>query len=152
MLCALVLFPGGQSAPYVALCLVLLQHRLHLRIKRPVIQRQPFGQILMYRGFADAEFFGGGANRSPVFYEVKSQLLGPLFQIFTNRAPLPYTFAAGLCIWRGARLYARSAASACGTSFPPQSRRRAVRLVRWANCTTLASLRRPCVNIFHKSA
>lgn len=42
----------------------------------------------MHCGLADPEFFGGGADGRPVFYEVKGQLLGPLFQIFSDRAPL----------------------------------------------------------------
>ena len=88
--CPFVLFPRGQPAPDVALGLVLLQHRLHLRVERAVIQRQALGQILMYRGLADAELFRGGADGRPVFYEVKGQLLGPLFQILSDRAPLPY--------------------------------------------------------------
>ena len=105
-LCALVLFPRGQSAANVALRLVFLQHRLHLRVERAVIQRQALGQVLMYRGLADAELFRGGADGRPVFYEVKGQLPGPLFQILSDRAPLLYTFAAGLCIWRARRVYA----------------------------------------------
>ena len=105
-LCTLVLLPRGQSAPDMALGLVLLQHRLHLRVERAVIQRQALGQVLMYRGLADAELFRGGADGRPVFYEVKGQLPGPLFQILSDRAPLLYTFAAGLCIWRGGGVYA----------------------------------------------
>lgn len=92
-LCALVLFPRGQSAANVALRLVFLQHRLHLRVERAVIQRQTLRQVLMYRGLADAEPFGDSANRGPVLYEVKGQLLGPPFQIVSDRAPLPY------CCW-----------------------------------------------------
>ena len=60
----------------------------------------------LYRGLADAELFRGGADGRPVFYEVKGQLPGPLFQILSDRAPLLYTFAAGLCIWRARRVYA----------------------------------------------
>lgn len=56
MLFSLVLPPGGQAAPYVPLGLVFLQHLLHLQIQRPVIGRQPLGQVLMHRGLADAEF------------------------------------------------------------------------------------------------
>ena len=90
LLCTLVLLPRGQSAPDMALGLVFLQHRLYLRVERAVVQRQALGQVLMYRGFADAELFRGGADGGPVFYEVKGQLLGPLFQILSDRAPLPY--------------------------------------------------------------
>ena len=90
----------------MALGLVFLQHRLYLGVERAVVQRQALGQVLMYRGFADAELFRGGADGGPVFYEVKGQLLGPLFQILSDRAPLPYTFAAGLFLCRLCRHYA----------------------------------------------
>ena len=45
-------------------------------------------------GFADAELFGGGADSRPVLNEVKSQLLGSLFQIFFDSAPLPCSYCA----------------------------------------------------------
>ena len=88
-LCTPVLSPGGQAAPDVPLCLVFLQQRLHLNPQRPVVQRQSFADILMDGRLADAEFLCGGAHCRSVFYQVKSQLFGSLFQIFSNRAPLP---------------------------------------------------------------
>ena len=72
----------------MALGLVLLQQRLYLQPQRPVVQRQPFADILMHGGFADPEFFGGGADGGPVLYQVKSQFLGPLLQILFDSAPL----------------------------------------------------------------
>ena len=63
-------------------------------------------QVLVDGGLADAELFGGGADRGPVFYEVMGQLHGPLLQIVANRAPLLYTFAAGLCLCGGRGGYA----------------------------------------------
>ena len=112
----------------MALGLVLLQHRLHLRVERAVIQRQALGQVLMYRGLADAELFRGGADGRPVFYEVKGQLPGPLFQILSDRAPLLYTFAAGLCIWRARRVYAFGLlrGGLCPPQAPSVRRRRSV--------------------------
>ena len=73
---------------YVALGLVFVQHLLHLQIQRPVIRRQALGQILMYRGFADAEFPGRRAHRGPVFYQVKGQLTGPFLHVPFDSAPL----------------------------------------------------------------
>ena len=92
-LCALVLFPRGQSAANVALRLVFLQHRLHLRVERAVIQRQTLRQVLVYRGFAQAEMLGGGADGGPVLYDVKGQVFGPGFQIVFDSTPLP------CCYW-----------------------------------------------------
>ena len=41
----------------------------------------PFAYNRMYRGLADAVLFGGGTDGGAVFYQVKSQLLGSLFQV-----------------------------------------------------------------------
>ena len=145
-LCTLVLLPRGQSAPDMALGLVLLQHRLHLRVERAVVQRQALGQILMYRGLADAELFRGGADGRPVFYEVKGQLPGPLFQILSDRAPLLYTFAAGLCIWRARRVYAFGLFEAgfAPSSFP--CKEKAIRAKRGllSNCAQSRTSREMC--------
>ena len=103
---ALVLLPRSQAAADVALGLVLLHYRLDLQIQWAVIQRQPLRQVLVDSGLTDAELFGGGADRGPVFYEVMGQLHGPLLQIVANRAPLLYTFAAGLCLCGGRGGYA----------------------------------------------
>ena len=73
----------------MALRLVLFQQRLYLQPQSAVIQRQPFTDILMHGGLADSELLCGGAYRRFVLYQVKGQLLGPLFQILSNRAPLP---------------------------------------------------------------
>ena len=65
-----VFFPGGNASPDVALGLVLLQHRLCLKVKGPVEGGQPLAEILMYRGFAHAEFDGRRANRGPILYDL----------------------------------------------------------------------------------
>ena len=84
----LILPAGGKAAADVALGLVLLQQRLYLQPQRAVVQGQPFADILMDGGLADAELLGGSPHRRPVLYQVKSQLLGPLLQIFFDSAPL----------------------------------------------------------------
>lgn len=91
---ALIFAAGSQPAADVALRLVLLQQRLDLKPERAVIQGQPFTDVLVDGGFADAELFGGGADSRPVLNEVKSQLLGSLFQIFFDSAPLPCSYCA----------------------------------------------------------
>ena len=58
-------------------------------------------------GFADAELFGGGADRGPVLYHVQGQVSGPLLQIVSHDATLPYR--CGLSIWETGREYAGGA-------------------------------------------
>ena len=43
----------------------------------------------MDRGFADAEFGSGGADRGPVLYDVKSKALRPLLHISLQSTTLP---------------------------------------------------------------
>ena len=61
--------------------LVYIQHLFDLEIQRTVEQGQPFGDVLMYRRLADAEFLRGGPDCGPVFYNVKSQALRPLLHV-----------------------------------------------------------------------
>ena len=49
VLYSLVLSARGETAADVALGLVLLEDLLHLQIQRPVVDRQPLGQVLMFR-------------------------------------------------------------------------------------------------------
>lgn len=58
----------------------------------------------MYRGLTDAEFRGGGADRGPVLYDVKSQTFRPLFHITLQSATLPAFCCSILC--GGKRAYA----------------------------------------------
>ena len=68
--------------------LVLIQDPLHLEVEGAVEGGQAFGQVLMYGGFADAEFPGGGAHCCPVFDDVRRQSTGAFLDIsFQN----PYT-------------------------------------------------------------
>ena len=73
----------------MALGLVDVQHLLDLKIQRAVELRQPLGDILMYRGFADSEFGSGGADRGPVFYDVKGKALGPLLHVYLQSTTIP---------------------------------------------------------------
>ena len=58
----------------------------------------------MYRRLTDAEFRGGGADRGPVLYDVKSQTFRPLFHITLQSATLPAFCCSILC--GGKRAYA----------------------------------------------
>ena len=51
----------------------------------------------MDRGFADAEFGSGGADRGPVLYDVKSKALRPLLHISLQSTTLPAFCCFILC-------------------------------------------------------
>ena len=84
-LCSFILLSCGHAAPDVALGLVLIQHRLDLPVQPPVVGRQTLRQVLMHRGFADAELLGGGPDGGPVFHHVQRQVPGALLQIVFDR-------------------------------------------------------------------
>ena len=65
----------------MAFCLVYIQKLAHLPEKRRVQPRQPFGQVLMYRGLGDAEMLCGAAYRGFVFYDEHCQIAGALLNI-----------------------------------------------------------------------
>ena len=89
-LLSFVLFPGGHAPPDVSLGLVDLQHHLHLLIQGPVEGGQPLGQVLVHRGFAQAEFLGGTAHRALLFDDVQCHLAGSLFHVPFQTATLPH--------------------------------------------------------------
>ena len=62
----------------MALGLVDIQNVFYLQVQRPIELGQPFGDIFVHGGFADAEFLCGGADCGPVLYDVKSEALCPL--------------------------------------------------------------------------
>ena len=84
--------------------LVDVQHLLDLKVQGAVEMGQTFRNVLMYRGLTDAEFRGGGADRGPVLYDVKSQAFRPLFHITLQSATLPAFCCSILC--GGKRAYA----------------------------------------------
>ena len=75
---ALVFTACGEAAADMPLRLVEIQQHTHLAVKPEVHTRQPLGEILVYCGFADAEFFGGSAHGAPVFDDIHGQVTGPL--------------------------------------------------------------------------
>ena len=76
-----VLFSGRHAPANVALGLVLVQYCFDLQVQRTVKGGQPVAQILVYCGFRDSEFPGGGPDGGFVFDNVKGQVAGPLFHI-----------------------------------------------------------------------
>ena len=95
-LCSFVLFSRGDAAPYVTLGLVFVQHLLDLQVQRSVKGRQTLLNILVYRGFTDAELPGGAPDCCLVFYDVKGQLAGPLLNISLQRQHAPFCVTATL--------------------------------------------------------
>ena len=77
--------------------LVIIQNMLHLTCKRRIQFPQPLRQILVNGGFADAEFFGGGADCGPVFDNVLSQRDGALFDVPFQKTTLPASDYFILC-------------------------------------------------------
>ena len=73
----------GHAAADVALRLVLLHHRLDLQIERAVPVRQPLGEVLVDRRFADAEMPRRGADGAWVsmMYTANSQALCSMFSL-----------------------------------------------------------------------
>ena len=61
------------------LCFIDLQNFFYLQVKSVIAPGQPFGQILVDRGFGDAEVSGGIANGRPVFCDVLGQIAGSFF-------------------------------------------------------------------------
>lgn len=83
-LCALVFFPCGEAAAYVALGLVYIQEPARLSIQRRVDVRQTLGQILMYGGLTDSELLCGGADGGLVIYDVRGKVADSFLDICTH--------------------------------------------------------------------
>ena len=89
---SLIFFSGSDAAAYVPLGLVDLENLLDLMIQRGIDLRKTVLEILMYRGFGDAEFLGCGAYRRAVFNDVNSQIAGSLFDITLHARKSPFWF------------------------------------------------------------
>ena len=76
-----VLSARCRAAAQMTLRLVGLQHLPDLRIQDPVYRAKSVRHVLMYSAFANAVFFGGGADGRFVFYDVLRQLNGSPFDI-----------------------------------------------------------------------
>ena len=68
-----------------------------LLVQHPIELGQPFGDVLVHCGFADAEFLCGGADRGPVFDDVLSQPFGPLLHVTLQNTTLPASCCSILC-------------------------------------------------------
>lgn len=79
--------------------LVLVQNLLYLEIEGAIEGGQAFGQILMYRRFADPKFLGGRAYRCPVFDDVRRQFAGALLDVSFQILTLPLPFCHKIYMW-----------------------------------------------------
>ena len=71
----------GFSATQMALGLVALQNGLRLYVKASVKAFEPFGEVLVYGGFAHAIFFRGIPDRCSFFHDVLAQQQAALFYV-----------------------------------------------------------------------
>jgi len=85
---AFVFVACGDSAANVPFSLVGIQNLFDLNIQAMVAPLQPFGQILVYGGFADTELAGGSADGSVVLDDVHGQIAGPFFHVVQSQHSL----------------------------------------------------------------
>ena len=55
-----------------------------LQIQSMIAVLQPFGQILVYRRFGDAEVLGGCADGGVVFNDIHGQIAGPFLHVVSQ--------------------------------------------------------------------
>ncbi len=90
-LSSLVLDPRRDPAADVALGLVFLQNRLGLGPERAVQLFPTLRDVLVYRGFADAEPSSRGADSAFVFKQIRGQIAGARFDgvSYADHSPGP---------------------------------------------------------------
>lgn len=83
-----IFFFGSKSTPYVSFGFIAVQNFAGFAGQRWVDLDQPFGDIFMYRTFADAKFFCGLSNCCIFFYDVICDFQRPFFNIsFQTTSP-----------------------------------------------------------------
>ena len=85
---ALVLSPGGHAAADVPFLSVQVQNFPHLAIEQGIAVGQTLAQVLVYRGFGNAEMLRRGPHGGPGVDDVHSQLPGPVIHIVRHQIPL----------------------------------------------------------------
>ena len=84
-----LIFPtGGHAAPDVPLPAVQVQNGPDLPVEQGIAVGQTLAQVLVYRGFGNAEMFRRGPNGGPGVDDVHSQLPGPVIHIVRHQIPL----------------------------------------------------------------
>ena len=74
-----VFSPGGQAAPDVSFGFVLLQQLPHLGEEGGGGPGEYLGEVLVDRGFGEAEVLSGGADGAAGVDHVRRQTAGPVF-------------------------------------------------------------------------
>lgn len=82
-----VFFPGGETAPDVALGLVQVEKLLDLFVQGRVDPGQALLQVLVDCGFGDTELGRGGAYSTAVLYHVHSQPADPIVYVLHDVIP-----------------------------------------------------------------
>ena len=100
-----ILLPCRHSAPDMPLRFIGVKHLACLLGKGGIDLEEPFGDILMYRRFADPKLFCRSANRGAVFDDVHSQIAGSLLDVMLHRYHSPYS--RGSYIWHLPGKYTR---------------------------------------------
>lgn len=81
-------FPArSHAAPDMALCFVVFQNAAHLAVELRIDIFQPFGDIFMYRTFADPEFACRTAHGCLVFYDIFPEFHRAVFNNAFQWAP-----------------------------------------------------------------
>ena len=81
--------------------LVDFQYLPRLQVQTPVELRQTLRNVLMYSGFADIEFFRGGADCRPILNDVQGETFRPFFHIPFQKRNTPRAFFPILCAGTG---------------------------------------------------
>ena len=85
---AFILPAGGHAASDVPLPAVQVQHDPHLPVERWIAVGQTLAQVLVHRGFGNAEMLRRGPYGGPGVDDVHSQLPGPVIHIVRHQIPL----------------------------------------------------------------
>ena len=72
----------------MTLLAVAVQENTDLAVEQGIAQGKPLAQILVYRGFGNAEVLRCGPHRGPGIDHVHSQLPGPVIHIVRHQIPL----------------------------------------------------------------
>ena len=72
----------GKPSSNVSFCLIDLQNSLNLLIQCSIDMVKPVRNVLMYRGFADTEFFCSSSHGGLILNHEHSQIARSLFHFF----------------------------------------------------------------------
>lgn len=101
-----ILIPCCNSTADMTLRLIDLHDLLYLQVKSVIAPRQPFCQILMNRGFGNAEMLCGVTNGGLVLDDVQRQIAGSSFhELLQSQHSLHIVL--GKCMFRPGKICVR---------------------------------------------